>query len=285
MQTPAVYEQSVLERLQAVILDILVAIDQICRDNNLTYFLDGGTLLGAVRHEGFIPWDDDVDISMPYEDYFRFIEIAPNALPKGLSLHRADNTSGMTALWTKVYKDGTRFIDSDNYQAGCNQGIFVDVFPFIRLENGDRAARNQHRKAVMWQSLSYLHHISRPTWVDRGGSAKVYGTLFKLAHASVARPWKPATLLQKYETAINTRNPGNYWTNPSWLKLIRLPDNAILPARELKFEGAYFYAPQDPDVCLREHYGDYMKLPEPEKRHTHTPLVLDFGDGINVVSS
>ena len=74
------YEQDELRRLQLVELDILRDIDKVCREHGIRYFLDSGTLLGAVRHGGFIPWDDDVDLGMPRHDYERFLEIAPRAL-------------------------------------------------------------------------------------------------------------------------------------------------------------------------------------------------------------
>lgn len=81
------YPEDSLQRLQAVDLEIAAAVDKICRENDIDYFIDGGTLLGAVRHGGFIPWDDDIDIGMPKDDFDRFCEIAPALLPKGYSLH------------------------------------------------------------------------------------------------------------------------------------------------------------------------------------------------------
>ena len=79
------YPEDSLQRLQAVDLEIAAAVDKICRENDIDYFIDGGTLLGAVRHGGFIPWDDDIDIGMPKDDFDRFCEIAPALLPKGYS--------------------------------------------------------------------------------------------------------------------------------------------------------------------------------------------------------
>ena len=128
------YPDGALRRLQMAELDIMVEIDRLCRREGLTYFLHSGTCLGAVRHGGFIPWDDDIDIGMPLEDYRRFQRIAPRLLPKGLSVHTCDNTPNFPTFFTKVFKDGTRFIDDVSLEAGYEQAIFVDIFPFIQID-------------------------------------------------------------------------------------------------------------------------------------------------------
>lgn len=156
------YPGDSLLRLQRVETDILKAVDAVCRENGLVYFLDGGTCLGAVRHGGFIPWDDDADIGMPYDDYQKFLEIAPTALPEGYSLHTCTNSEGFSALWSKVYKDGTRFIDANSKEASSNQGIFVDIFPFFPMESDERARSKQVRSCANWQCMSYLHAFSNP---------------------------------------------------------------------------------------------------------------------------
>ena len=137
------YPEDSLQRLQAVDLEIAAAVDKICRENDIDYFIDGGTLLGAVRHGGFIPWDDDIDIGMPKDDFDRFCEIAPALLPKGYSLHTSANTKGFAPLWTKVFKNDTKFIEDVCTEAGYEQGIFVDILPFCRLDANEAVAKKQ----------------------------------------------------------------------------------------------------------------------------------------------
>lgn len=156
------YPQDSLQRLQAIERDIVAVIDKICRENDIEYFIDGGTCLGAVRHGGFIPWDDDVDLGMPKADYDRFCAIAPELLPAGYSLHTSTNTTGFSGLWAKVFKDGTRFIDDNALEAGCEQGAFVDIFPYCQLDADPKVAQRQCKKARVAQLKSYLRHFSRP---------------------------------------------------------------------------------------------------------------------------
>lgn len=115
-----------------------------------------------MRHGGFIPWDDDIDIGMPKDDFDRFCEIAPALLPKGYSLHTSANTKGFAPLWTKVFKNDTKFIEDVCTEAGYEQGIFVDILPFCRLDANEAVAKKQCRKARAAQVQSYLKHFAHP---------------------------------------------------------------------------------------------------------------------------
>lgn len=111
-------------------LQILCATDKICTEHHLTYWLEGGTLLGAVRHHGFIPWDDDMDISMPRKDYEQFLKIAPQLLPKDLFLQTQQSDPQYKLPIAKIRKRGTLLIETgetgnENY---CH-GIFIDIIP------------------------------------------------------------------------------------------------------------------------------------------------------------
>lgn len=102
-------DDSALTQLKAVELSILNAVGFLCDKFGIKWWLDGGTCLGAMRHKGFIPWDDDIDIGMMRSDYDRFCSIASTELPDGYSFHDSRNSSGYAAMFCKVYKDGTRF--------------------------------------------------------------------------------------------------------------------------------------------------------------------------------
>lgn len=280
------YPPGALERLQSIQNEMLSDIDRICRENDITYFLLAGNLLGAKRHGGFIPWDDDTDIGMPWEDYCRFRELAPTILPEGYSLHDSSNTPGFSQLWMKIYLDGTRFMDDVAVESGCEQAIFIDILPFRKLLADDKAAWKQCAKGIFWQRMSYLHHLAHPHVPQNTSLRPLKVALCWLAHHTVARLFTPSYLQRKYE-AVFDKDPsllGEHWMNASYTYNALIPTNVMLPVSEIAYDGMMLYAPHDVDAFLHiEYKGDYMQYPPESERYTHLPLVLDFGDGINVM--
>ena len=278
------YPPEVLERLQRRELELLRAVDGVCRAEGLTYFLASGSCLGAIRHGGFIPWDDDIDVGMPVADYRRFLEVAPSLLPEGVSLHTADNTPGAPFLWAKLFLDGTRFIETDSVQAGLEQGIFLDVFPYFRLDDDDRAARAQYGRGRRLQLLSYLHCLGRPSGVGKGLAGRARALASAVAHATVARPFSPVRLRRDLDRVLSREGDGSRLIDFSGGRYVPYPEDCLFPVRECSFDGVPTFVPHDPDRYLTILFGDYMKLPDPEDRHTHTPVILDLGDGVDVMS-
>lgn len=280
------YPDETLRRLQLVELDMLRAIDGVCRELGISYWLDSGTCIGAVRHGGFIPWDDDIDLGMPLEDYRRFLREAPRALPKGLSLHTCDNTPNLPVLWAKVFLDGTRFCSARDLEAGLVQGIFIDVFPYVNVDERPEVARRQHKRLALCQNLSYLNVFAHPATYQYARSARLAALACEVAHMTIARPFTPSRMARRAEGIMEVERPGALWRPAFAFASLKedLPGEALLPVRPIEFEGETFMGPADPDRYLRVLYGDgYMQLPPKEKRHAHTPEVLDFGDGVNVM--
>lgn len=277
------YPEGVLERLQSVELEMLKAIDDICRRHDICYFVDGGTTLGAVRHEGFIPWDDDIDIGMPMADYERFLRLAPQELPEGMSLHVMENTPGYYCMWAKVFMDGTLLLEDDARDAGCKEGIFVDVFPYINMNKDKGKGERQLRSTQLWCKAGYLYFIRRPTVLERMKYRKLAAIGWTLTRQLVRIFFDPKRLRARFTRACKVVNPGEYWGNPCAIRPFPYHASTLFPVSEVDFEGMKVYAPHNCDAYLSELYGDYMTIPAPEDRHVHTPTVLDFGDGINVM--
>lgn len=279
------YPADSLARLQEAEREILTVIDTICRENGIDYFIDGGTLLGAVRHGGFIPWDDDVDLGMPKADYDRFCEIAPALLPEGYSLHTSTNTKGFSPLWAKVFKDDTRFIDDNCAEAGCEQGIFVDIFPFCRLDANPEVAQKQCHTARTAQLKSYLKHFSRPKLPAGTPMRPLVMAACALVHNTVARAWGMAKLQAEMDHAFDTSNPSEQWTSAVYTNYGTFSTDELFPTQDIAFDGLTLRAPHNYDAYLKTEYGDYMQLPPEEDRYTHAPLILDFGDGVDVMQN
>ena len=105
MLSKRINQEQALLKLQSVELEILLVIASFCEEHQITWALDSGTALGAARHKGFIPWDDDIDISMPRNEYERFAKLAQNSLPEGYSFHYFSNTEGYSGFFGNIYKD------------------------------------------------------------------------------------------------------------------------------------------------------------------------------------
>lgn len=281
--TASPYPHGSLERLHAEERDIIAVIDRLCRENGIDYFLDGGSCLGAVRHGGFIPWDDDIDIGMTKEDYDRFCTLAPRALPEGYSLHSSANTPGFSALWVKVFKDGTRFIDDNAFEAGCEQGIFVDVFAYCRLDEDEARAKKQLRDARMAQVKSYLKHFSRPKIAASTPLRPLMVLGCRVVHHTIAKLWKQDRLQADFDVAFDTDSPSRRWTGAAYGYCGIFDEGVLFPTQDMDFEGLTLRVPHDTHDYLTTIYGDYMEFPPESERYTHAPVILDFGDGVNVI--
>lgn len=271
------YPEGTLERLQAEMTEMLAVFDEVCQKLGLTYFIDGGTALGAARHGGFIPWDDDVDAAMPVADYRRFLAEGASALPEGYSLHTWENTERFPTLWAKIWKDGTRFADAPAVEAGMGQPIFMDVFPSVPLDADPGIADRQRRRMLFWQRLSYLKFIAHPKNVPSAAAqaacVAAHGVLSCVPQRFIAR---------EFERSWRCETPGDLWIDPCYAQYDPMPVDCLLPCQRVSFDGIETWAPHDLDRYLTRMYGDWHKLPPEEERYTHAPEVLDFGDGVNV---
>src|SRR5690554_5979187 len=124
-----------LAKVHKVQLEIANEVKRICEKNNIKYFMIAGTLLGAVRHRGFIPWDDDLDIGMLRNDYKRFIELAAKELNDTYYLETWYTSSGYGMPFAKIRKNDTRYIEKSSKDVKCHPGIFIDIFPFDNVPN------------------------------------------------------------------------------------------------------------------------------------------------------
>lgn len=269
-----------LKKLQETELDILLAIAKFCEEHGIVWFMDSGTALGAMRHEGFIPWDDDIDIAMMRDDYDRFIELASDGLPEGYSLQTFSNNDAFAGLFAKVYKDGTEFRTKETREAGCEQGIFVDVFPYDVLASDEAQRARQTKIARTWQSISYLYHAKSITVPHKGlaGALERFGC--RCAHYVVRACTNRASIERHFDASVEFSGPASdmcmilSWTA---MKPCRI-DDMVPPSRGM-FCGHDLPVPAHTDTYLEAMYGDWRAIPAPEDRRTHLPEFLDFGDG------
>lgn len=275
--------EQALKRLQKAELSILLAISDVCEAGGISWWMDSGTALGAMRHGGFIPWDDDIDIGMLRSDYDRFLEVAPRLLPEGFSLHTARDTKGFAPLFAKVFLDGTRFETQETREAGLRQGIFVDVFPYDFLYEDSSRRKAQISSAVNAQRKSYIYH-AKSINVPHGGMLGACESLgCRAMHALERLVIKnPAVLQDEFDASVPVeggRGVSNLVLSLVWPQMEPLTTSDYLPCESAIFEGHELPVPHNVEKYLTAMYGDWRQLPAPEDRHTHLPLLLDFGDG------
>lgn len=241
-------DSSVLRRHQLCALEILKEIHKLCERHNIKYYLSSGTLLGAVRHGGYIPWDDDVDIEMRWFDYLRFLKYAKKELKGKFRLQSHGTDDNYFAVFAKVRNENTLVSEQKKHDLHYKyRGVFIDI---LYTERISRIFTVLSRKTQLW--------------------------IISLSKKNPYKVVKPlCTLLYYFNTCVIN----------NLFRIINLPflpfchshlalghgfmkkrDNSdIFPLGKIKFENYEFYCPKDNDAYLRKLYGDYMKLPDIDK--------------------
>jgi len=266
-----------IEKAKSVMLDILLDIDKICKENKLTYFLTYGTCLGAVRHHGFIPWDDDIDIGMPRPDFERLCHIIDEK-----HTDKYDITSPILeykknfAIYAKIYKKGTVYLEKTNEGNLFPHGIFIDIFPF------DYMPDNKLFRSITLYGMTQLTKIIEVMTVTlyhskyysgQLNNIKNYGSIKKKYHfykvlvmSKVLRTVFSVKLMKRIHLIFSRSiKKSSYMTCYYLDKIYKTED--ILPVSYLKFENYDLPVPHDPHKYLEIYFGsDYMTPPPPEKR-------------------
>lgn len=269
-----------IKQLQQILLEILLVIDEFCKENCISYFLDSGTALGAKRHKGFIPWDDDIDLGMMRADYEKFVSLAIEKLPHGYTLHVYENTPGFPGMFAKVCKEGTLFETEETRDSGFSQGIFVDIFPYDCLSSNLAEKKKQLRKAGFWQKVSYLYcspHVLVP--VDG-----IFGLLARLfchvSHFFLRAFCSREGIKEKFDDSKRFKSmPSDEVVVLAYPNGGPYKRNMMVPPRNQSFEGFCMPCPNDIEGYLEVLYGPTWKdLPPVENRKSHKPLRLVVGD-------
>ena len=269
--------QGKLERIKRIEMDIMREIDRICKENNITYFLVGGSLLGAVRHQGFIPWDDDIDIGMFREDYNKFRKVCPGVLASHLSYqsYREEPTSHY--IFDKIRLKDTYFNTKfSNRFNNIENGLFVDVLVY------DRTSNSAFGQSLHIKMIKIFRRLINVRWVNRAR---------KGIHYRASKMFLPLMRIVPYkfyhycfERALqmfNHKKNSKYIIDGVGQNLEKgaFPIAWFDEFVELQYEDMKFKAPKEYDAYLRKWYGDrYMELlPLSSRNSGHKLLKLDLG--------
>lgn len=280
---PTFYDPETLKKLQRVELDILRDFMDLCDQNGLTYFGIAGTGIGAKRHGGFIPWDDDIDVAMPRADFDRFLELAKTELSDRYIPMNAAYDSRFPMMTTRLMKKGTLFIEEALKDAHCPCGIFLDLYVLDNVADGKLAYELQSWEAWFWSKLLVLRCLPRPYLFQTGWKAKAIWSVCGLVHGGmkllhISPAWlrrRCERVCRRYEHKDTRRMAFLPDTSPYWNVIDK---TKLYPLRKLDFEDLKLNFPNNMEELLTNQYGEYRKLPPVEKRKTHYPYKLSFGE-------
>lgn len=279
--------QEKLRRLQMTELEIFRTIKSICEKNHIRYFLSSGTLLGAVRHGGFIPWDDDMDICMPRPDYNKFRDIAGTCLPEDFFCidfrnRDANDLSAATMLKIACKSVKVKRIRGDGHTYTIDHA-WIDVFPLDGLPNG-----KLKRKLYGYRLIFRKRLLSLAIWKDVGVARQktLKDRFFRTILTGLHLPQllnldrkkqrhRMDSLLQIYDY-----DKSDYCINMLGEYELReiCPTAMYGDAKEILFEGIEAAGPENPEGVLKTIYGDYMELPSREKQICkHCADILEEG--------
>ncbi len=254
--------------LQLRILQILKAVDIVCREHNLRYYLVAGTLLGAVRHKGFIPWDDDLDIAMPREDYDILMAHAREWLPEPYEAKCAETDPSYSGAFAKVVDSSTTLIEREHY--AYLAGIYIDIFPLDGMPENRVLQHWQMTRYRFYCKMIYLLH--RDPYKHGHGISSWLPLLVRrmFTHDELHR--KVRRVMTRYPFATS-----RYVMDYDDKNLRGIMEKSVIdPPKPVLFENEEFAGMADPHAYLSKKYGDYMVVPDTNHQRQHNFFYLDY---------
>ena len=252
-----------LAELKAIEVEMLRDIHNYCQSNKIKYSLAFGTLLGAIRHKGFLPWDDDVDIMLPREDYDRFVKNYRHPHYKVVSL---DTDSCYSLPFAKVQDTRTNIVENDEING--TTGIFIDIFPIDRINDSQEKIESFFKKKKKLDKIFTLKRVS-----VRHGRSFGKNLILIVSHILLL-PFSARMIANKIVNTVK-----DYSQDSSRFAGVLIPTDckrkSICDSKvfseytTVDFEGFQFFAIKDYDKYMKQWYGDYMKLPPIEHQRTH----------------
>ncbi len=261
-------DAEILDLLKQTEKEMLKAFVEVCSKLNLKYYLAYGTLIGAIRHKGFIPWDDDIDIVMPREDYEKFLASGQKLLPEHLFLQHRGTEPDYLMPFAKIRNSNTTFMQKSDRKFKINHGVFIDIIPLDYHPDNEKEFGRilSKKKRYDFRILSYLDYGTVKNY-----NTKIKTAIYKLLYPSVNAVKKKREKLYKSASKSN-RFTVYCFSNPS---LNTAPIDWFGDGVDLEFEGLKVKVPVEYHKWNTQIYGDYMQLPpaDEQKPHHYTAII------------
>ena len=245
--------------VQAYATSALCEFDRLCKANLINYTLGYGTLIGAIRHKGFIPWDDDIDVCVSRKDLLKLRSIANNELSKGFFYQSHTTDKHWFRLYDKIRVDGTVFREIAHENESIHQGVYIDIFPLDFIPDNNYLAKCQ---VVLYKISAAILSSKYISLRYRHGFNKVLASILKVVFFPIRKKWL-YNLSERIATCV---------TSGTKMRNMESPYNEVFPKTayekyvDVDFEKYKFPAISCYDRWLRGVYGDYLQLPPENKR-------------------
>ncbi|MDD6193876.1 MAG: LicD family protein [Lachnospiraceae bacterium] len=276
METQHILDEVELKRVQAIELEMLLEVDRLCRKHGIHYNMVGGTMLGAIRHGGFIPWDDDADIAMLRTDYERFVQICETELDKErFYFQDIHSTDGYRWGYGKIRRKGTKFIRLGQEFMPYEQGIFIDIFPMDNVPDG-WAQRLLHRfqcfvlRKELWSEVG---KNNEPSLCKRF----IYRLMSRIPRKK---------LIEKYDTLVDkyrdqTTEMVRILTFPAPKGTCGFYRKWYEEHADYFFEDNMLEGPADYEGWLTYKFGNYLELPPSNQQKTHPVSRIELPEEVH----
>lgn len=266
------YDEKKLKHYETKVLDYF---KKVCDENDLSYYLAFGTLLGAIRHKGFIPWDDDIDVHMLPKDYYKLKEIMVKNTDSKYFYQSLETEKYYNLFFAKIRMRGTSAIEEKNKDEKIDKGIYIDIFPLIPYPTDDKLKSRLYNYYRTLNLFIEADLVNKSKYNSYGKVGKMLSKICKLIPRNLRN--KVARKLLRKMILFD----GEY---ENYIDLIdkKVYDKRLFDDKtEVLFENKKYSSPRDYDKYLTSVYGDYMKLPKEEDRINHSFVFVDFGGSEN----
>ena len=275
------YDPKILRKLQLVQLEILKDFITVCEKYDLPYFIAYGSAIGAVRHHGFIPWDDDTDVCMLRKDYNKFLKVVRKELGDKYKILTPEVDDRYACTVTHLQRKGTKFVAEFSKNLKCDLCIDLDIFPLDNVSDNKLKAKLQNVEAMFWGKLLFLCGTPEPVIRWKGVKKKIAQLIcscvhyvLKGLHVSPKKIYKcfkrAAIRYNKIDTTYITSFEG---VSPLKRKIKK---DDMFPFKDIVFEDIMVKVPNNIHDILFAQYGDYMKMPDENNRINHMPYIIQF---------